>query len=123
MRRNQDWSPFIEIADMKELSFEEKLDRYVAIADARFETDRFDEFCVKHLSHLDEVAWTFFGTPAAKDAVRQKVTALFPTNEVERFTEHFWSRIQEWRMSSVGKGVPSEAASGRLPGDSSRRLI
>ena len=33
----------------------------------------------------------------AKDAVRQKVTALFPAHEIEKFTEHFWDRIQEWR--------------------------
>ena len=38
-----------------------------------------------------------FGTDFAKDAVRQKVTALFPAHEVEKFTEHFWDRIQEWR--------------------------
>ncbi|MBS2014355.1 MAG: hypothetical protein JST00_15820 [Deltaproteobacteria bacterium] len=96
MRKNQDWSPFYEIAAM-DLSYEEKLDRYAKIADARFETARFEEFCAKHLGHLDEVAWKFFETPAAKDAVRQKVTALFPPHEIERFTELFWARIQEWR--------------------------
>ena len=36
-------------------------------------------------------------TPEAKDAVRQKVTALFPAHEIERFTELFWERIQQWR--------------------------
>ena len=96
MRRNQNWSPFYEVAKL-DLSYEEKLDRYAKIADERFETARFEEFCAKHLSHLDEVAWTFFGTPAAKDAVHQKVTALFPPHEVERFTELFWGRIQDWR--------------------------
>ena len=39
---------------------------------------RFEEFCAKHLGHLDEVLWEFFGTDIAKDAVRQKVAALFP---------------------------------------------
>ena len=33
----------------------------------------------------------------AKDAVRQKVAALFPAHEVEQFTELFWKRIQDWR--------------------------
>ena len=47
--------------------------------------------------HLDEVAWEFFGTDVAKDAVRQKVAALFPAHEVEQFTELFWTRIQAWR--------------------------
>ncbi len=48
----------------------------------------------QHLPHLDEVAWEFFGTPDAKDAVRKKVAALFPAHEVEQFTELFWNRVQ-----------------------------
>lgn len=99
MRKNQDWSPFYEIAAHPELSYEEKLDRYAAIADQRFETARFEEFCAKHLGHLDEVAWEFFGTPAARDAVHQKVTAMFPPHEIESFTELFWDRIQTWRKT------------------------
>lgn len=96
MRKNQNWAPFIEISN-KDLSFEDKLDQYAALADERFETKRFEEFCAKHLKNLDEVAWNFFGSQTAKDAVRQKVTALFPQHEIEKFTEHFWDRIQEWR--------------------------
>jgi hypothetical protein len=97
MRKNQDWAPFYAIAQNPEYNYFEKLDRYAKIADERFECARFEEFCAKHLGHLDEVAWEFFGTEPAKDAVRQKVAALFPPHEVEQFTELFWSRIQQWR--------------------------
>ena len=31
------------------------------------------------------------------DAIREKVTALFPEHEIETFTEHFWTLIQRWR--------------------------
>jgi hypothetical protein len=96
MRKTLDWDPFYEVA-AKELSYDEKLDAYARIADERFETARFEEFCQKHLGHLDEVLVEFFATPAAKDAVRQKVAALFPAHEVEPFTELFWKRIQKWR--------------------------
>lgn len=99
MRKNQDWQPFYDVAAL-DLSYEEKLDRYAAIADARFETARFEEFCERHLGHLDEVTWEFFGTEQAKDAVRQKVAALFPQHEIEKFTELFWGRIQDWRRES-----------------------
>jgi hypothetical protein len=98
MRKNQDWAPFYDVAAM-DLSFEEKLDRYAAIADARYETARFEEFCSKHLAHLDEVTWEFFASQDARDAVRQKVTALFPPHEIEKFTELFWGRIQDWRKA------------------------
>ena len=98
MRMNQDWSRFYEVAAL-DIPYEDKLDRYAAIADAQFETARFDAFCKKNLAQLDQIAWEFFGTPEAKDAVRQKVTALFPVHEVDKFTELFWSRIQDWRAA------------------------
>ncbi len=77
MRKTLDWEPFYEVA-AQDLPYAEKLDRYAAIAEARFESAKFEEWCAKHLSHLDEVAFEFFQTQEAKDAVRQKTAALFP---------------------------------------------
>ena len=98
MRHTLDWDPFYAIA-AKDISYEEKLDGYAKIADERFETAKFEEFCAKHLGHLDAVAYEFFATHGAKEAVRLKVGALFPSHEVEKFTELFWSRIQAWRAA------------------------
>jgi hypothetical protein len=96
-RRNLDWTPFYEIAAKPDLPYRERLRAYAKIAEERFETARFEEFCKKHLSHLDDVAAEFFATPVARDAVKKKVAALFPAHEVEKFTELFWQRIQKWR--------------------------
>jgi hypothetical protein len=96
MRRTLDWDAFYEIA-ARDLDFSSKLDAYARIADERLETARFEDLCARHLGHLDEVAWEFFATAEAKDAVRRKVAALFPDHEVEPFAELFWSRIQRWR--------------------------
>ncbi len=93
MRMNLDWAPFFEIAEL-DLPLREKLRAYAKLAHARFDTERFHEFCATHLAHLDEVAETFFQSETAYDAVRQKVTALFPSHEVEPFTNLFWNRIQ-----------------------------
>ena len=95
-RKTLDWEPFYAIA-AQELPYREKLTAYARIANERFETAAFEEFCAKHLAHLDEVAWEFFGTQAAKEAFRAKVTALYPKHEVEMFTELFWNRVQAWR--------------------------
>lgn len=100
MRKNLDWAPFYEIAKDRDRPYRDKLRGYAAIANERFETDRFEEFCATHLAHLDEVAWEFFATDTAKQAVRAKVAALFPKHEVEPFTELFWNRIQAWRSES-----------------------
>ena len=80
----------------------------------RLEADRFEEFCETHLAHLDEVAWEFFGSNRAREAVRLKVDSLFPDHEVEQFTEHFWGMLQFWRktegerlgLSSVPESEP-----------------
>jgi len=100
MRRTLDWEPLYKIAAAPELPYRERLRRYARIAAERFDTARFEEFCATHLANLDEVAWEFFGTDAAKDAVRQKVAALYPPHEVEPFTTLFWNRIQAWRADT-----------------------
>jgi hypothetical protein len=100
MRKTLDWEPFYAVAK-QELPYREKLRAYAKIAEDRFDTARFEEFCAKHLSNLDAIAHEFFGTPVARDAVRQKVTALFPASEIEAFTELFWNRIQAWRADQV----------------------
>jgi hypothetical protein len=98
MRPNLDWKPFFEVAD-KDLPPRERLRAYAKIARERFETERFEEFCANHLAHLDEVADEFFGSKIARDAVQQKVSALFPEHEIEEFTELFWQRIQDARQA------------------------
>ncbi len=104
MRKNMDWEPYLAVAGERGTPFRERLAAYAGIARERLQAAAFEEFCAEHLSHLDEVAWTFFGTPRAKEAVRLKVAALFPSHEVEEFTEHFWQALQRWRAE---EGKPS----------------
>jgi hypothetical protein len=96
MRKAFDWESFYAIAKL-DLPYGEKLVRYGALARTALEAEPFEAFCATHLKHLDGVAWEFFGSDEAKQAVRQKVAALFPAREVEQFTELFWNRIQAWR--------------------------
>jgi hypothetical protein len=102
MRRTLDWTPYFEIRE-SDRPLREKIAAYAAVANERFETERFEEFCSSHLSHLDEVAVEFFATESAKHAVRAKVEAMFPAHEVEKFTEHFWGLIQFWRKTEADR--------------------
>jgi hypothetical protein len=101
MRKTLDWEPYYEIAG-REMPYRERVAAYARIARERLEVDRFEEFCAKHLKRLGEVAWEVFGSPEAKEAVRQKVAALYPAHEVEEFTERFWAAIQRWRREEGG---------------------
>jgi hypothetical protein len=101
MHRNLDWQPFYEVRDWN-LPYRERLAAYADIARERFEAVRFEEFCEKHLSNLEDVAREYFATDRAKDAVRRKVEAIFPEHEWDEFTEHFWSKIGDWRENETG---------------------
>ena len=102
MRKTLDWEPFYKVAAM-DLSYAEKLDRYAAIADERLQTAQFNDFCDKHLGHLDAVADDYFASAERKAAVREKTAALFPAHEVERFSELFFSRVQQYRADNPPK--------------------
>jgi hypothetical protein len=102
MRRTLDWEPWFEVA-AGGLPYREKLARYAAIARQRLATAEFEDFCARHLAHLDAVAAEFFASPAAREAVRMKVAALYPPHEVEQFTELFVGRIRQW-LELEGRG-------------------
>ena len=105
MRINLDWQPFFD-ACRPGMSVGERVRACAAIAEARFETDRFVEFCDTHLAELDEVADEFFGGEAARDAVHAKVASLYPDHEVEEFTALFFDRIQAARREEPPGAVP-----------------
>jgi hypothetical protein len=94
MQTNLDWQDYFRIAD-EDSSFEEKLSRYVTLAEKHFDAERFYEFCDQHLADLDAVADEFFTTDVVRDAIRQKVEALYPAHEIDEFTELFWNRVQD----------------------------
>jgi hypothetical protein len=96
MKTDHNWQEYFSIAE-QDKPFADKLADYSNIAMRQLDADRFYEFCDRHLGHLDEVAHEFFGGDILRDAIRQKVEALYPEHELDEFTELFWTRIQNWR--------------------------
>jgi len=103
MNTSLNWREYYDVAD-EDKPFDDKLADYARIARRRFDTDRFEEFCDRHLEHLDEVALHYFATEPVRDAIREKVEALYPDHEHDKFTELFWNRIQRWREIEGGAG-------------------
>ena len=98
MRHNPDWAPYFAAAD-KDMTYRERLAAYATIAAQRFDTERFEDFCASSLGELDEIAVEYFGTDRARDAVRRKVEALYPVQEVDEFTDHFCGLLDFWRKT------------------------
>ena len=97
MKTNLNWQAYFDIAD-QDIAFEEKVAAYVDLAREHFSVDEFESFCAEHLPQLDEVADEFFASDTVHNAIREKVSALYPENEIESFVELFWNRVQKWRQ-------------------------
>ncbi len=102
MPLNLDWAEFFAVAD-SELPYRDKLAAYARIARRRLDTDRFEEFCREQLPDLDAIALEYFASDRARNTVRSKVAALFPSHEVDQFTDHFWGLIQFWRTTEADR--------------------
>jgi len=96
VQNNLNWQEYFDISD-QDISFDEKLAGYVALARRHFDVDAFEDFCATHLPDLDAMAHDFFATETVRDAIHEKVEALYPEHEVDDFVELFWNRVQKWR--------------------------
>ena len=90
-------------------SFPCSIQAYAAIARQRLDQDAFEDFCETHLGSLDEIAWNYFGSDRARQAVRLKVEALFPEHEWDEFTDLFWTAVQDWRDEDARTRTPAGA--------------
>jgi hypothetical protein len=102
-QRPMGWHRYFDAVE-EGMTLRERLDAVMPIVHERFQTEEFEEFCATHLGHLDEVAKAWFETDMARDAIRQKVSAIFPEHEIEEFTSVFFDRIQRWRKT---EGAPA----------------
>jgi len=110
MRTSLDWDAFFALADATEgAPLAERLTAYGDLARERLATADFAAFCDTHLSGLDALADEYFRSDHVHDAIRQKVTALFPEHEIEEFTELFWQRIQAWRSTELAARLTTKA--------------
>jgi len=98
MRTCLAWDKWFEHND-PDMTYADKLPIYDKLARQHFDADAFDEFCDRHLAHLDEIALDFFGTDRFKEIAREKVAAIYPKHEVDPFTDHFFGLIQFWRKT------------------------
>jgi hypothetical protein len=96
MHLNQNSRAYFEWGDRGDLTYEEKLAKYRELADAYFQVDAYQEFCAKHLSHLDEIAHTWFTSPEFDDVLVRTVRATFPAHEHDHFVEHYRGLLGAW---------------------------
>jgi hypothetical protein len=87
---------FFEAADTPGVSYAEKLGVYRELADAYFETDRYEDFCATSLAHLDEVVLDWVAGPDFDDLLVQTVRSVYPAHEHEQFIAHLRGLVRLW---------------------------
>jgi hypothetical protein len=87
---------YYEIADRDDLSYEEKLAEYGALADRFFDTERYREFCDKQLGEIDNEVAAYISSPEFDKLLVETVTATFPAHEHDLFVEHYRGLLKAW---------------------------
>jgi hypothetical protein len=96
-------SRYFEIAD-SERSYDEKLEAYLALADARLESDRYAEWCDTHLGHLPELVAQWVASADFDRLLVETVQTTYPRQEHEQFLAHFRGLIGLWVSDQANAG-------------------
>jgi hypothetical protein len=98
---------YFAIGDREDLSYEEKLAEYRALADEYFEVDRYQDFCASRLGHVDALVFDWIGSPEFDALLMETVRSTYPAHEHDRFAAHFRGLIGQW-LSERGavQGAP-----------------
>ncbi len=96
MRLDVEARPWFEIGDRDDLTYEEKLRAYRALADEYFDAAAYAEFCASALPHLDEAADEWFTGGEFDRLLVDTVCATFPAHEHEQFVAHYRGLIAAW---------------------------
>jgi hypothetical protein len=95
-RLDTDTWRYFAIADRDDLSYDEKLAGYRALADEYFETERYREFCAARLPHVDEMVYDWVRSPDFDDLLVSTVRTTYPAHEHDRFVAHFRGLLDAW---------------------------
>ena len=87
---------YYAIADDESLDYQAKMEGYRKLADAHFDTDRYWEFCNKHLAHLPEAVLEWVDSDDFDKILLDTVRSTYPAHEHEKFTAHFRGLIGLW---------------------------
>ncbi len=96
-----DTAAYFAIADEPGMSYAEKLQGYRKLADAYFETERYHEFCDRHLSHVDGIVHEWISSTEFKSLLTETVRATYPVHEHDKFLAHFNGLIDAWVRDNV----------------------
>ena len=91
-----DTDRYFAIADEPGISYQDKLAAYRELADAYFETERYQDFCGTSLKRLDQVVLDWVASPDFDQLLVRTVRSVYPPHEHEEFIAHLRGLLQLW---------------------------
>ncbi|MFG1606659.1 RimK family alpha-L-glutamate ligase [Actinoplanes sp. NPDC049265] len=95
-RLDMNTADYFAIGDRDDLSYAEKLAGYRRLADEYFEIEKYQDFCARHLSHVDEMVHDWVSSPEFRTLLDQTVRSTYPEHEQQRFLAHFGGLMDAW---------------------------
>ncbi len=87
---------YFAIADEPGMSYEEKLAAYRELADAYFETERYEDFCATRLARLDQIVLDWVVSADFDRLLVRTVQSVYPAHEHEKFIAHLRGLLHLW---------------------------
>ena len=87
---------YFAIADEPGMSYGEKLGEYRKLADAYFETERYQDFCATSLARLDQLVLDWVTGPDFDQLLVRTVQAVYPEHEHDQFIAHLRGLTGLW---------------------------
>src|SRR5215218_1777811 len=95
MRVAMDPDEWFAVGD-SEQAYEDKLEAYRGLADDYFEVEAYEQFCDRHLGHVDEAMADYVDSPDFDRLLVDTVTRAFPAREHEQFVAHYRGLLAAW---------------------------
>ena len=91
-----DTDRYFAIADEPGISYQDKLAAYRGLADAYFETERYQDFCGTSLKRLDQVVLDWVASPDFDQLLVRTVKSVYPAHEQDEFIAHLRGLLDLW---------------------------
>jgi hypothetical protein len=95
-RLDLDTDRFFTVADEAVLSYQEKLDVYRDLADAYFDSARYQDFWAGQQARLDEVVLDWVAGPDFDELLTRTVRSVYPAHEHDQFIAHLRGLMDLW---------------------------
>jgi hypothetical protein len=87
---------YFAIADEPGMSYEEKLKGYRELADAYFDSQRYQEFWADRQARLDEIVLDWVAGPDFDQLLIRTVQLVYPADEQDKFIAHLRGLLSLW---------------------------